>query len=235
MSSHLLTDGHQPTTSSIITPDWPYFGANVDSTREELANIARTIAKYEPVQLFVRDPKTYTLNGDSGYESAFRLLGNDQNIHINVTPNADSLWARDNGAVFVRSRNGEQVSNLWGPHDDPGVGFKCESTSSSVVGILLNFNQWGGKLPPSPESYLAATSCQRLKVSSVLAPFVGEGGGIEVDGEGTMLATESSLLNPNRNPGMSKETMEKHFAHVFGVKKTIWIPGNRDRDITDDQ
>lgn len=49
-----------------------------------------------------------------------------------------------------------------------------------------------------------------------------------------MLATEASLLNPNRNPGMDKATIEKHFAYCFGVKKTIWIPGVRGYDITDD-
>lgn len=164
-----------------------------------------------------------------------RLLGDEHNIFITVTPNADSLWARDNGAIFVRSQNGEDINNLWGSHDNPGVGFKRENTSSSVVGMLLSFNQWGRKLPPSPESYLAASSCQQLKLSSVLAPFVGEGGAIEIDGEGTMIATESSLLNPNRNPGMSKKTMEKHLAYALGVKKTIWIPGYRGYDITDDQ
>lgn len=164
-----------------------------------------------------------------------RLLGNQHNIHITVTPNAESLWARDNGAVFVHSKNNQPVENLWGPHDDPGVGFRRENTSSSVVGILLSFNQWGRKLPPSPESYLAATSCQQLKLSSVLAPFIGEGGAIEIDGEGTMIATESCLLNPNRNPGMNKQTMEEHLSRFLGIKKVIWIPGQRGHDITDDQ
>lgn len=69
---------------------------------------------------------------------------------------------------------------------------------------------------------------------AVLAPFIGEGGGIEMDGKGTMLATEASLLNPNRNPGMGKATIERHFAYCFGVRKTIWIPGRRGYDITDD-
>ena len=49
-----------------------------------------------------------------------------------------------------------------------------------------------------------------------------------------MIATESCLLNPNRNPGMDKGTLERHLAWTFGVKKTIWIPGHRGHDITDD-
>lgn len=165
-SHHAGTIMTWPTTSSITTPDWPYHGANVSKTREELANLARTISKYETVTLFVRDPKTYDLNGDSGFDSAHHLLGNESNINILVTPNCDSLWARDNGAIFVHTRDGKPVENLWGPHDNPGVGFKRVDTSSTVVGMLLSFNQWGRKLPPSPESYIAATSCQALKISS---------------------------------------------------------------------
>ena len=165
-SEHAGTIMTWPTTFSIISPDWPYYGANVSATREELANVARAIAKYEPVQLFVRDPKTYNLNGDSGFESAQSLLGNEPNIHITVTANADSLWARDNGAIFVRTRDGQTVDNTWGSHDNPGVGLKRVDTSSKVVGMLLSFNQWGRKLPPTPESYLAPTMCQTLNLSS---------------------------------------------------------------------
>lgn len=49
-----------------------------------------------------------------------------------------------------------------------------------------------------------------------------------------MIATESSLLNPNRNPGMDKSTLERHLSYAFGIKKNIWIPGYRGYDITDD-
>ena len=63
---------------------------------------------------------------------------------------------------------------------------------------------------------------------------MGEGGAIEVDGEGTLIATESSLLNPNRNPGITKAMMEEFFARAFGITKTIWIPGAAGYDITDD-
>lgn len=165
-SQHAGTIMTWPTTASIITPKWTYLGADVQATREELASIVLAIAKYEPVRLFVRDPKTYDQNGDAGLESAQRLLGNAANVTIHITPNADSLWARDNGAVFVRTADESLVENSWHEHDDPGFGLERVNTSSRVVGMLLGFNQWGRKLPPSPESYLAATACQSLEVSA---------------------------------------------------------------------
>ncbi|NQD95030.1 agmatine deiminase family protein, partial [Pseudomonas sp. CrR25] len=67
-------------------------------------------------------------------------------------------------------------------------------------------------------------------------PLANEGGAIHVDGEGTLITTESVLLNPNRNPGMSKAEMEAIFARLLGVKKTIWLPGDPDYvtgDMTD--
>lgn len=82
--------------------------------------------------------------------------------------------------------------------------------------------------------YVAAAVCQHLGVSCFQAPFVGEGGAVEVDGEGTLIATEASILNPNRNPGISKRLLERFFFDAFGVNKTIWIPGFAGYDITDD-
>jgi hypothetical protein len=47
-----------------------------------------------------------------------------------------------------------------------------------------------------------------------------------VDGEGTLITTESVLLNPNRNPGISKAEFEACFARLLGISKTIWLPGD---------
>lgn len=60
-----------------------------------------------------------------------------------------------------------------------------------------------------------------------------EGGGIEVDGEGTAIITESCVLNENRNPGKSKKDVEAKLADLLGLKKIIWLPGIAGRDITD--
>lgn len=60
-----------------------------------------------------------------------------------------------------------------------------------------------------------------------------EGGGIEIDGEGTLLATESSILVPSRNAGLSHTEIEEELSQLLGIQKFIWIPGREGLDITD--
>jgi len=60
-----------------------------------------------------------------------------------------------------------------------------------------------------------------------------EGGGIEVDGEGTAIITESCVLNANRNPGVSKAQCEAEPHRLLGLEKIIWLPGIAGKDITD--
>ena len=60
-----------------------------------------------------------------------------------------------------------------------------------------------------------------------------EGGGIEVDGEGTFMATESSIIGDARNPGLGKAEIEAELSRLLGVSKFIWFPGRIGLDITD--
>jgi agmatine/peptidylarginine deiminase len=60
-----------------------------------------------------------------------------------------------------------------------------------------------------------------------------EGGALVVDGEGTLLATESSIINENRNPGLSKDEIEAELRRLLGVEKIIWFPGRKGLDVTD--
>lgn len=73
---------------------------------------------------------------------------------------------------------------------------------------------------------------QRI-IERITSPVRLEGGGIEVDGNGTLLATESSILCRYRNDDMPKATIEMHLRRLLGVSKIIWFPGRRDHDITD--
>ncbi|KAF2172742.1 hypothetical protein M409DRAFT_16705 [Zasmidium cellare ATCC 36951] len=225
-----------PTAESTMDDTSPDPNSQVRDTRQEIADIAKAVAKHQAVEMFVRDPELGEPARDipdTNLETAREMLGSVKNVTLHVTQNVHSLWARDTGPVFVRSLNGT-VKNTWGASDDPGLGFERKNTSGEVVGLLLNYNNWGRKTLPNTDSWFAAYASQALNKSSRTAPFIAEGGGIEVDGEGTLLASESSILNPNRNPGVDKPTMERYFAEFLGIEKTIWIPGFRGGDITDD-
>lgn len=141
-----------------------------------------------------------------GRDQARRLCGAEVEL---VDGPADDMWARDSGPTFVIGPDGRLA----------------------VAG--LNFNGWGGKQDARQDGQVAAAVARHLGLTLVDAGLVCEGGALEVDGDGTLLATESSIVNANRNPGLSRDRIEQLLGRALGVAKTIWIPGLRDLDITD--
>ena len=100
------------------------------------------------------------------------------------------------------------------------------------------FNAWGGLdgglyFPWADDDLVAAKVCELEDAARYRAPFVLEGGSVHVDGEGTCLTTEECLLNPNRNPSLSRADIESRLGAYLGVEKVIWIPRGVFGDETD--
>ncbi|MEV0764018.1 agmatine deiminase family protein [Nocardia sp. NPDC050435] len=120
----------------------------------------------------------------------------------------DDLWARDTVPVFVRETVG-------------------------VVGVDLNFNGWGGKQPHDDDTRIGRELLSRCRIPQVRAPFVAEGGALESDGAGTLLVTASALVNDNRNPGKTRETLTAELRATLGVEQVVWFDGVPGEDVTD--
>ena len=128
---------------------------------------------------------------------------------VQVVPMAlDDLWARDTLPVFVRD-------------------------SGTLKGVTFNFNGWGNKQQHANDSQLAAAVLTKYGIPRITTPVVAEGGAFETDGQGTLLVTESSVVNDNRNPGRSRDQIEAELKTALGVSKVIWLAGVRGKDITD--
>ncbi|GAA1930719.1 agmatine deiminase family protein [Microbacterium aoyamense] len=141
---------------------------------------------------------------------AQRMLGSGVEI---VESPLDEYWMRDFGPTFVvdDERPGvlgavDWIFNGWGAPD------WAEWRTSAEIGRFVS-GLVGSEL-----------------VSSVL---VNEGGGIHVDGEGTVLATETVQLDARRNPYADKARVEAEFARTIGTTKTIWLPRGLTRDYDD--
>jgi agmatine deiminase len=140
------------------------------------------------------------------YAIAARQCGSSVDLIVSTL---DDLWMRDTGPIFVKDRRGH------------------------LGGIDFNFNGWGQKQDYDNDAKVSEFVIQKSHVQSINTKLVLEGGGIEVDGKGTAIITESCVLNANRNPGMVKAECEALLKPLLGIRKIIWLPGIRGRDITD--
>ena len=120
----------------------------------------------------------------------------------------DDLWCRDSGPSFVVDGKG------------------------GLAVTQFNFNGWGGKQVHGNDGKIAARVAERLGLQIFDAGLVGEAGGVETDGHGTLIAHESTFINPNRNKG-SKDEITAMLLETMGAQKMIWAPGIKGADITD--
>ncbi|MEM7168597.1 MAG: agmatine deiminase family protein [Pseudomonadota bacterium] len=152
-----------------------------------------------------REPVTM-LAGQEHHATIRDLCG--QNVEI-VGIETDDMWARDNCPLFLKSLSGKSAI------------------------LDLNFNGWGGKQRHNKDTKISASIAELLGRPYLKAGVVGEGGGLEFDGDGTLLLTDSCWVNDNRNPGLNQEDIEAELKRQLGIEKVIWLPGVRGRDITD--
>jgi agmatine/peptidylarginine deiminase len=126
-----------------------------------------------------------------------------------VASELDDIWMRDIGANVVIDGQG-------------GLG-----------AVDFNFNGWGNKQQHGADAQVAALVADTVEARPMRSELVGEGGAIEVDGHGTGIMTESSWINANRNPDWSKAEIEQELKARLGLRKIIWLPGIKGKDITD--
>jgi agmatine deiminase len=121
-----------------------------------------------------------------------------------VEISSDDAWMRDCGPTFVTKNDGE------------------------VRGIDWEFNAWGGLngglyASWEQDNLVAQKVLEIERIDRYKAPFVMEGGAIHVDGQGAALVTEECLLNPNRNPHLSRTEIEQALIEYLNVQHIIWL------------
>lgn len=120
----------------------------------------------------------------------------------------DDLWCRDSGPTIVKDAGG------------------------ALAVAHIRFNGWGNKQPHSNDALIAERVAERLGLPLFDTGLVGEQGGVEHDGAGTLLAHASCWANPNRN-AMGEDEIGQHLLKALGGQKMIWAPGIAGKDITD--
>jgi agmatine deiminase len=184
---------------------WPTEGYTLGERPEEAygawSQVANTIARYEPLTMVV-DP--------SAVGSARTWLSPAVTL---VERPLDDAWMRDIGPTFLTraARDGRA----------PGL------AAADWI-----FNGWGAQSWAvwDKDAEIAETVAELAEARRFASRLVNEGGGIHVDGAGTVLVTETVQLDPGRNPGWTREQVEAELRAFLGVRKVIWLPRGLTRD-----
>ncbi len=156
---------------------WP---GRLSRAESEFAGFVRALQDCEPIRLLVADA---AMEAHARQRLAEAGADPERGIHYLHVP-TDDAWIRDYGPVFVRRRGARQV------------------------GLAFRFDSWDRKYPPwDRDDDDDALALRQLGLPGERADFVLEGGSVDGNGCGTLLTTESCLLNPNREPGRTRKEM----------------------------
>jgi agmatine deiminase len=179
---------------------WPHahgdWADNLAATEAVFVALARHIAARELVLI-----SCYDASHRKHVDALLRAAGIDPDrIRLHVVPSNDS-WARDHGPLTV-------------------------ICSGEPVLLDFRFNGWGGKYPADLDNQITPALYRAGAFGDTpleTVDLIVEGGGIEVDGSGTLLATKSCLITDTRNPGVDQATMEQKLGELLGLNRFLWL------------
>ena len=184
---------HEATWISWPQPGCNSFPGSYDRVVPTFVRMVSALAESEPVRINVKDSEQ-----EKSVRSLLRGVPAERVEYFRIPTNEP--WCRDHGPIFVRRK-----------------------TAPRLAVLDFEFNAWGWKLSPFddddevPKKVAAKLGLPVLDHSG----FVLEGGSVDVNGAGTVLTTESCLLNPNRNPKLNRHQIEKKLHATLGVRQVL--------------
>ena len=183
---------------------WPGVFEGVEPA---MVDFVRALAACEPVYINVLDA-----DHERHVRKLLAAAVAPERLRLYRFPTNDA-WARDHGAIFVTRPTAKEPR----------------------LAVDFDYNAWGGKYPPFDlDREVGRQMAEALDVPRYAKPgIVLEGGSIEVNGEGALLTTEQCLLNPNRNPTLTRADIERLLRDSFGVNEILWLGDGIEGDDTD--
>ena len=196
---------HEATWLTWPQPDCNSFPESYDRVIPTFVKMAETLAESEIVRINV--------SGAEQEKTVRKLLRScpPERVEYFHIP-TDEPWCRDHGPIFVKRDKSPQLAVL-----------------------NFGFNAWGFKLSPFDEDNAVPPAVAKALGLPIFnfEHFILEGGSIDTNGQGTLLTTESCLLNANRNPTLDRSAIEKKLRDKLGVKKILWLGDGIEGDDTD--
>jgi agmatine deiminase len=159
----------------------------------------RARSEYAAVANAVAAFEPVTMIANPGEDAGLARAAGGEGVQIVELPLDDS-WLRDSGPIYTYGDDGRRLANHFG------------------------FNAWGEKFPPwDRDAAVGGLIARDLGDPVVESNLILEGGSILLDGEGTLLTTEQCLLNPNRNPSLTREQIEAELTARLAVESFVWL------------
>jgi agmatine deiminase len=186
---------------------WIGFPSAVDLWLDDLEGAQTEVAAFaRAVHADGRGEKVQLVCANGIAEEAAHALAGDV-AQIVSAPFFD-VWLRDTGPIVVRGAHGHLALDFRG-------------------------NGWGGKYPSPLDDNLARVLCEEAGIMREPCNWILEGGAIDVDGAGLCVTTGQCLLNPNRNPALSRRDIEDRLMADLGLKQVLWLGVGLLNDHTD--
>jgi agmatine deiminase len=192
---------------------WPHKEASwpgkIETILPVYAQMVAALACSETVHINVNDEQMEVRARE--FLDASRAAGD---IRFHRFPTNDA-WCRDHGAIVLAHRDGGRAA-------------------APRLAIDWDYNAWGNKYPPHDlDNLIPGRMADTLKIPCRKGSMVLEGGSIDSNGAGLLLTTEGCLLNPNRNPELSRAQIETRLLDTLGVEKILWLGDGIVGDDTD--
>ncbi len=184
---------------------WSAWPSHPDVWLEDLAPARAQLAAFFTALVRAGEHLHLLVDGEEAFASARALLPDAVVLHHQ---SFGDIWLRDTAPIFVA-----------GPD---GISAQC-----------FQFNGWGGKYILPGDDKVGAAVAGFSNLPSQACTWVLEGGSIDVDGTGWALTTAQCLLNPNRNPDLSKAAIVQHLAAQLGITQLVWLGDGLANDHTD--
>lgn len=169
------------------------------------------------------------------FEAMVSALISSEQVFINVALEEDKKLIKDTLTLAEQRK----LHFLEGPAMEPwcrdhGATLLVRDKDKAGGAVIWKFNGWGGKYDKvNDDAQISLRMGEYLGAKLFNPGIVLEGGAIEVNGTGSVLVTESCLLNKNRNRGIKKEAMEQFLKDYLNVKNVLWLPAGLEGDDTD--
>jgi agmatine deiminase len=186
----------EPHEGTLLT--WPHNPEHWPGLFERVppiwARMVKELEQGEDVHIVTHDTEVET----SAKKEMKKAGVQGDRVHLHRIP-SNFAWARDHGPIVVKNAAGERSILDW------------------------EYNAWGGQWAHDFDDQIPTRFAKSIGLPSVKVPMILEGGSIDVNGMGTLLTTEDCLLNPDRNPDLTREGIEKNLREFLGITNILWL------------